>query len=441
MRVILAAFGVVLFLVVVLPGSAQYDGHYDTHRVPYRLRNNKVIFVDSATMAPITGKQWEDAYWYDGLSDYGQVKENGKWGIVNSREELVISPEYDFVDVINGTIILRKDSSFFIRDQQLNDLIPPGYRINDLSYHPLGYFWLYQFIARDTVCALLNRSGKLLIPFGRFDAVKGFPWLGYIAVKKNGFWGLSDTLGHPITPFMYEGLFLDDQESHGIIVQTKGKAGVIGKRGEVIIPMVYDDIRFFYEGLAAVKKGTKWGYIDRQNVQKLLFRFSGITDFYKGTALVSEDGIRKGFINIQGEWVIPAEYDHLSKDNRIIYHEKKGYGVMDPNGKRITEPIYGNAEPFAEGLSLVSTFVRGFENWGFIDTNGVVVIPFHNYLKRSPAERLGGLVGGSYARGANSFHLGFSRIMTWVYSGKKLVETRVDYYMDRFGRKYSEKED
>ena len=42
-----------------------------------------------------------------------------------------------------------------------------------------------------------------------------------------------------------------------------GKCGAIDKSGNEVVPLKYDDIMGFREGLAAVKLNGKWGFIIR----------------------------------------------------------------------------------------------------------------------------------------------------------------------------------
>ena len=42
-----------------------------------------------------------------------------------------------------------------------------------------------------------------------------------------------------------------------------GKSGYIDKEGDLVIEAKFDDAKDFYEGLAPVRVGDKWGYIDK----------------------------------------------------------------------------------------------------------------------------------------------------------------------------------
>ena len=46
-------------------------------------------------------------------------------------------------------------------------------------------------------------------------------------------------------------------------VNVNGKGGFIDKSGKVVVPLKYEDGRSFEEGLAPVKLNGKWGFISR----------------------------------------------------------------------------------------------------------------------------------------------------------------------------------
>lgn len=177
------------------------------------------------------------------------------------------------------------------------------------------------------------------------------------------------------------------------------------------------------------------------NECKIPFLFARAGSFQEQAALVSENGSLYGLVDTSGHWIIPPDYPYLSQktQNRVVYREKKLCGIMDGKGNRITQPAYNAIAPFSEGMSLVSRFVNLREQWGFIDTSGMVVIPLFDYLKKSPSREFSLISFESYVRGINSFYSGFTAVETKIYEGKKLKEINIEYYMDRAGRRYADK--
>ena len=54
----------------------------------------------------------------------------------------------------------------------------------------------------------------------------------------------------------------DDFANGLALVSKAGKKGFVNKKGELIIPCIYEDAMHFNDGLAPVKKGGRWGFLD-----------------------------------------------------------------------------------------------------------------------------------------------------------------------------------
>src|SRR5262249_2011203 len=79
--------------------------------------------------------------------------------------------------------------------------------------------------------------------------------------------------------------------------------GFIDTKGKLVIPFKYDDVTYFSEGLALVRKGGKaWGFIDKKN--KEVIAFSEKYDyhpFHDGRCLVKEtNGKYWGYLDKTG---------------------------------------------------------------------------------------------------------------------------------------------
>jgi hypothetical protein len=125
--------GLFLFLLGELISQAQNSSPYDTHRVPYRLANKSFVYVDSASMKPISGKEWDELGWFDTKTGFAAAKKKEKWGIINQNEEFIIQPEWDMADVIYGMIYLKGKNKLSIRNQRLEEVIPAELEISSMG--------------------------------------------------------------------------------------------------------------------------------------------------------------------------------------------------------------------------------------------------------------------------------------------------------------------
>jgi hypothetical protein len=198
--------------------------------------------------------------------------------------------------------------------------------------------------------------------------------------------------------------------------------------GPLILPAKYDDAQYFEEGLAAVKLGEKWGFIDETGTLKIPIKYDYASLFVDGYVSVGQtgsdgnykygllnkagtlvipckyDGLgtfseglisvqvgnKMGFMNIKGVMIIPLKFDFTSgqmgyfSGGYAIIQAGKKYLFIDKTGKELTPPRYSAATEFREGMAPVaidtswnkvtSDGSKITSAWGFIDTKGKEVI-------------------------------------------------------------------
>ena len=167
--------------------------------------------------------------------------------------------------------------------------------------------------------------------------------------------------------------------SEGLAAMWKnGKWGYIDKTGKVVIPYIYDGAYGFNEGLTRVQKDGKWGYIDKTGKAVIAFTYDDAYGFNDGLARVKKNG-KWGYIDKTGKLIIPCEYDDEYWDNNNGFNEglsamrKNGkWGYIDKTGKAVIPFIYDEAYGFNNGLARVAKNGKV----GYIDKTGKVVISF-----------------------------------------------------------------
>jgi len=96
-------------------------------------------------------------------------------------------------------------------------------------------------------------------------------------------------------------------------VSLNNKWGYIDSTNQIVIPIVYEQIKFPQDSLLRVKKDSKWGLVDLKNNIIAPFEYNKIDDFgnnmpndslFNKLAKVYK-GDKVGFINTKGEEVIP----------------------------------------------------------------------------------------------------------------------------------------
>ncbi|MGV3762940.1 WG repeat-containing protein [Parapedobacter sp.] len=140
-------------------------------------------------------------------------------------------------------------------------------------------------------------------------------------------------------------LFLLVTAFGSISAQKMAHGFVNTKDGSKNIPPVYGAASSFSEGLAAVKKGEKWGYIDVNNKAVIDFQFDYARSFKQGRAIVQK-GDFYGVIDNEGKFVIPPYYYDLiayELEGRQYYISRDStffQGIIDNTGKEILPHRY-----------------------------------------------------------------------------------------------------
>lgn len=178
-------------------------------------------------------------------------------------------------------------------------------------------------------------------------------------------------------------------------ILKNGKYGFINTKGEIVIDPIYDDVSAFSEGLAYVKKGETWAYIDRDG--KVAFEgpkgYSAgsctymvsqntIYDFHEGLVFVEDENRNIAYLNKKGEFVIPVSKNYekgfyFVDDRTTVMKQVDGeqkLGLIDNKGKMIVEPSYSGLSPYSEGLAKVIQGPYDQAKYGYIDKEGREVI-------------------------------------------------------------------
>ena len=250
----------------------------------------------------------------------------------------------------------------------------------------------------------IDKTGTVIIPveydvtpYSDFLVFGGFGWgnfsEGLAAMSKDGKCGFIDKTGKVILPFEYD---FAENFAYGLArVQKDGKEGFIDKTGDFVFLIdEYDSVNNFYEGLAAVWKyaeksewglsGGKWGFIDTTGTVAIPIEYDTVNSFSDGLAFAVQDD-KQGFIDKTGEFVIQLENisrryiyygitGYFENGLAVIQENEKKYNYIDKTGAVILSVEYELAYNFYEGLAGVLTDRRD-EKWGFIDITGKEVIP------------------------------------------------------------------
>ena len=225
----------------------------DNEKWGYKDKNSKIIIAPK----------------YDKASQFQNnvavVKLNGKNGLINKRDSIIISfGRYDDIYVFKEKRArIKKNNLFGIIDIKGYEVMPCIYKSCD-NYR----FGLCQLTDKNDKEGIFDLNGIIVIPFVYDDLIQ-MQLEGVIKAKMNGKYGYINYNNETLIRFDYDYI---DQPSNGMIAIKKGnKYGFINTLGEEIVPCIYDKVYPFTEyGKASVIKNGKSGYVLKDGTEKII---------------------------------------------------------------------------------------------------------------------------------------------------------------------------
>ncbi|MBC5794626.1 WG repeat-containing protein [Sphaerospermopsis sp. LEGE 00249] len=143
---------------------------------------------------------------------------------------------------------------------------------------------------------------------------------------------------------------------------------------------LFDRIEAFSQGIAAVRIGEKWGYIDKQG--KLIGRieYDSAAPFSEGSAVVKLKD-KYGFIDMNGNRITDIKFDDAVSfaENMAAVKIGNGWGyvakTIDQKGQFTIPAKFVEAKSFSHNLAAVK--IPETNKWGYIDNSNRTIIPFN----------------------------------------------------------------
>lgn len=142
---------------------------------------------------------------------------------------------------------------------------------------------------------------------------------------------------------------LSRQDSGKVAISAEG-----GKQQSQKVRVRYDQHRPSSEGLAAVARNGRWGFVDRKGEEVIALQFEAVWEFREGMAAVKKNG-RWGFIDGSGRMVIAPQYDNALTfgEGRAPVQKSGRWGFIDASGREVITPRYDKVWPFENGQAVV----------------------------------------------------------------------------------------
>ena len=262
----------------------------------------------------------------------------------------------------------------------------------------------------------------------------GFTWMSISEDEDRMRGYIIDVHGNRLSEDPYE--ISNRYFNEGLVTVWKdGRAGCIDENGQVVIPFEWDDIWNFHHGAAIARRDKQEALISRTgkiltpftsgtgfldgfddilarnpelNLDLFILAHDGKETLYRSTGeelvtvdrvesfvycdyadksesmcldtdmLLVQDGGKYGYLNQQGEWVIPAQYAKAFpfSDGLAAVQSENGrqYHLIDKQGHTVAElPESFTVQGICCEGKLIITDAKGW--WGYADQSGQVVLP------------------------------------------------------------------
>lgn len=319
----------------------------------------------------------------------------GKYGYANLNGKIIVPPSYTLVAerFSEGLAWIKKGKKCGYVDFNGNTITPIQYLyVEDFAYGAA------KVSLKGKNYSLINTSGTVIVDgvtdCGMLDSNLGF-------VNNSGTYNFINSMGKSLSSQTYNGI--GDYNNGAIICRQGRKLGYVGSDGQQITPCMFVKASDFVDGVAIVhlseadakinKKGEQLragSSISTKNIKVGVINYAGlpITDFiytsayvpsdssvclefdngvhwidyngnfiineqYKlgypfieGRAAVSRDS-KWGFINKQGDVIIPIEYDNIvvrwQGDYAVVMKGTK-WGAINADNQYVVLPLLESAD-------------------------------------------------------------------------------------------------
>ncbi len=337
------------------------------------------------------------------------IEVNGKWGYADRRGDVVVEPRYDWVDYIYGPIEYsqiekRTWSARYMSEGKMGWMVFTGSTRNKSGSLKASNFHVYGSGKTDRFSESYivasygpDNDRRYFIKRAGGDRVTDPPYTGVLrmagglaAVELDGRCGFVDKRGKVTIPMVFAEVrsYWDGLAAVRFSEAQGGGWGFIGKTGKVRFrdkAGEIEELRSYHGSLAAVKVRGKWGFLDKAQRARVKPIYDEVRDFVGGIAAVRR-GDAWGYIDVTGKEVAWGydgawspedetrtgawgEGEEIYPVNLGLILQDGGYGYVDRTGRVKIEPRFKKALPFFRGLARVNCG----DSFAYIDSRGRVV--------------------------------------------------------------------
>lgn len=263
---------------------------------------------------------------------------NDKYGFIDTLGNWVIKPQYDDASNFSEGFasVCKNDSCFYINKEGIKT---SGYVFDEAESYKDGI----AIVKKDNIYFLINRSGQF-ISKGYQDINESFSKL-YVCKQNN----------------LY---------------------GAINLKGEIVIPFSYNKLGNF-KNKFAYYMSAQYGLVDINN-RALEAQWDWISDVDSNFIAIVKKKNQFGLMNVNGQIILPSEYDYVSycKDDIYLVVKNNLYGFFNSQEKCFVTSVEYNYNPsFEPNYYTNGKYFKLIKDdeVALIDANGRYSINFGTY--------------------------------------------------------------
>lgn len=300
------------------------------------------------------------------------AKSNGQWGYINENGDIVIAAKYDQAALFScGRALVKSGEKWYYIDTNGNIVNNRGF---DEGYN---YQNNYAVVKEEGLCGVIDINGNYLIkPTYNYLGNVSTNGLMSFQIQSGGKFGFINTKNEQVIEPQYQGCY--DFNNGVACVKLGSKFGAINAQGKWIIQPTYDMLKpvtgkdlVIFSDKSSGGSSTLYGIMDYNGNIKVQALYKRLTDDLTGNGIILAINTNNkiGFIDVNGNTVVPFEYDEAKAfegDHTCIGAKENGdllersYYVIDKTGKIVF--TLKDHEYFAganNGLILTRTFDNG----------------------------------------------------------------------------------
>lgn len=320
---------------------------------------------------------------------YISVYTNGNWGVINSKAEQVIAPQYSEMIVIpnkeKAVFLCVYDVDYSAQTYKTKAINANGEtlfaeyeKVEPLINNKDNKIWYEKDllkVQKDGKLGLIDLSGKVILncEYEKIETLKGVE--NSIITVKDGKLGLVDTVGNVIINNEYKQISALENYSDGYIVTNfDNKCGVINYSKQLVVECKYDSIKNkTSNGNYIVKIDGNYKVLNSEGQALLDSKYEDIKDINESYAIVKNNK-KYGVVNLTGEGLIEATYQDISFafSNYFIAKKDDKYALIDSTNTTISDFIYSEMEYNKKANCIIAKTTEN--NIDIIDSTAAVKV-------------------------------------------------------------------